>query len=168
MHSIGMPLTGAPPGDSNGERPSPRIYFARAIDGQDKKAGQTLASVVAQELAAVGLLMVDPTVNEPTTPGNSKPLNQAEKYQAIVEHDLSVLRSCHAVLMDISEPGRSYIGCICELTYAYLWQIPCAVYTGNSDKNRPWLHYHASAIYAARNDAIIWLVKWFTREFADV
>jgi nucleoside 2-deoxyribosyltransferase len=160
MRSVGVPLSGGPAGSTD-EGSFPRIYFARAIDGQGKKAGQALTYRVAKELADVGLLMVDPTVNEPTTTANGRSLKQAEKYQAIVEHDLSILRSCDAVLMDISEPGRSYIGCICELTYAYLWQIPCVVYLGGCDKNRPWLHYHASAIYAARDDAVMWLARRF-------
>src|SRR5262245_5216676 len=106
----------------------PRIYFARAIDGEDAPKRLALASKVASELAAAGLSMVDATVDDPPM-GTETVADERKLYQAIVDHDLSVLKSCHAVLMDISTPGRSYIGCICEMTYAYLWRIPCFVYT---------------------------------------
>jgi hypothetical protein len=132
-----------------------RVYFARAIDGEHKSSGQTLASTVAQELEAIGLLMVDPTTNEPLQ--SSTELDIQLRYRAIVDHDLSVLRTCHAVLMDLSIPERSYIGCICEMTYAYLWQIPCIVYLGGIDKDRPWLHYHATGIFRLRSEAIAYL-----------
>jgi hypothetical protein len=138
---------------SAGEAPSPRVYFARAIDGEDSATRLALASDVASELAAAGLLMVDPTVDDPTG-ASATEAGTGKLYQVIVEHDLSVLKSCHAILMDISVPGRSYIGCICEMTYAYFWRIPCVVYVGKTDSRRPWLHYHATAVFETRADAI--------------
>jgi hypothetical protein len=137
------------------EIPYPRIYFARAIDGEDDAARSELTSVVAAELASAGLSMVDPTEDDDLT-GATRETNvdESERYRTIVEHDLSVLRSCHAVLMDISMPGRSYIGCICEMTYAHLWQIPCAVYMGRINNRRPWLQYHATAVFETREEAI--------------
>jgi hypothetical protein len=151
MRQASERLVGSP-----GGTPYPRIYFARAIDGEDSATRLALASDVASELAAAGLSMVDPTVDDPTGVGETK-TDERELYQAIVEHDLSVLQSCHAVLMDISVPGRSYIGCICEMTYAYLWRIPCVVYMGKTDKRRPWLQYHATAVFETRADAIDFL-----------
>ena len=88
-----------------GETSYPRVYFARAIDGEDSATIQALTSDVASELAAAGLLMVDPTVDDPPKTSAVK-ANMGKLYQAIVEHDLSVLKSCHAILMDISVPGR--------------------------------------------------------------
>lgn len=138
----------------------PRIYFARAIDGEDIAKRLTLASDVASELAAAGLSMVDPTVDDPPAVAETV-ADERRLYQAIVDHDLSVLKSCHAVLMDISVAGRSYIGCICEMTYAYLWRIPCIVYTGEADSRRPWLHYHATAVVETRAEAIDLLRQLF-------
>jgi hypothetical protein len=135
------------------EKPRPRIYFARAIDGEDNAARSRLASTVASELAAAGLSMVDPAADDPAVTDETKE-GAMKRYRTLVEHDLSVLQSCHAVLMDISVPGRSYIGCICEMTYAYFWKIPCVVYTGNLDDRRPWLQYHATAVLKTRADAI--------------
>lgn len=138
---------------STGEASYPRVYFARAIDGEDGATRLALASDVASELAAAGLAMVDPTIGDPTGASVAK-ADTGKLYQAIVEHDLAVLKSCHAILMDISVPGRSYIGCICEMTYAYFWRIPCVVYVGKTDSRRPWLHYHATAVFETRADAI--------------
>jgi hypothetical protein len=135
----------------------PRVYFARAIDGQGAAAISSLTLQVNDELMAVSLELVDPTASEPLSGENTDSPSIAH-YRAIVDHDLAVLRTCDAVLMDMSITGRSYIGCICEMTYAYLWGIPCAVYIGMQDTRRPWLHYHA-AVFQQRSDAIAYLLK---------
>lgn len=135
----------------------PRIYFARAIDGQEVGVISILTLMVSDELAAVGMRLVDPTVNEPQ-PSESLDSFTIDHYRAIVDHDLRVLKTCDAILIDMSIADRSYIGCICEMTYAYLWKIPCAVYIGLQDDRRPWLHYHA-AVFEQRKDAIAYLSK---------
>ena len=134
---------------------SARVYFARAIDGEHRLRTLELASTVARELAAVGLLMIDPMADEPVH--SLVGLDQGSRYRAIVDHDLATLRSCQAVLMDMSIPDRNYIGCICEMTYAYLWQIPCVIHLGEINKDRPWLHYHATAVFKLRSEAIAYL-----------
>ncbi len=134
-----------------GDEPA-RVYFARAIDGEHRSRVQEVTAAVAQELAGAGLLMVDPTADEPAPP-TTGPFGEP-RHRAIVDHDLAILRSCRAVLMDLSIPGRNYIGCICELTYAYLWQIPCVVYLGEISKDRLWLNYHATAVFRLRSEAI--------------
>lgn len=163
MHGPGLRPRSVWPAGPAGESPSPRIYFARAIDGEDHAARLALTAAVAADLAAAGLSMVDPTADEPAGT-DAAGQDERARYRAIVEHDLAVLKSCHAVLMDISVPGRSYIGCICEMTYAHFWQIPCVVYVGGVDQHRPWLHYHAAAIFEARAEAIDWLRELFTAE----
>ena len=135
----------------------PRVYFARAIDGQGAGAISSLTLLVNDELTAMGMELVDPTVNEPQ-PGEGISSHIIDYYRAIVDHDLAILRTCDAVLMDMSIPGRSYIGCICEMTYAYVWEMPCAVYVGNQDTRRPWLHYHAT-VFQQRKDAVAHLAK---------
>lgn len=155
MHRPGMRKTSNRLVEQAREIPYPRIYFARAIDGEGYAARSELTSVVAAELASAGLSMVDPTAeDDPLEATGETNVDESGRYRTIVEHDLSVLRSCHAVLMDISTPGRSYIGCICEMTYAYLWKIPCVVYMGRADNRRPWLQYHATAVFETRADAI--------------
>ena len=135
----------------------PRVYFARAIDGEDTAIISSLTLPVNNELAAVGMLLVDPVANEPQPDKNSISYN-IDRYRAIVDHDLAILKTCDAMLMDMSIAGRSYIGCVCEMTYAYLWNIPCAVYMGRQDAQRPWLHYHA-AVFEQRKDAVAYLVN---------
>jgi hypothetical protein len=136
----------------------PRIYFARAIDGESEETRTTLASIVAAELAARNLRLVDPVATEPDV-RDSQDTETIQKYRHIVDHDLSILRTCDAVLMDMSIPNRNYIGCVCELTYAYLWDIPCIVYIGQANSNRPWLHYHATAIFKSREAAVAHLAR---------
>lgn len=127
----------------------PLIYFARAVDGEDRLAALSLADRVAAELAPHGLMLVDPVRLYDAGPGDDQPSEVS-----IVEHDLRILRRCDAILMDMSIQGRNYIGCSCELTYAYLWKIPCVVYLGGATEIRPWLTYHATAVAQTRGQAI--------------
>ena len=146
------------PGTANMNDSLPRVYFARAIDGENEATRVTLASSVATELATRNLQLVDPVATEPQNRGSADS-EILEAYRRIVDHDLSILRTCDAVLMDMSIPNRNYIGCVCELTYAYMWHIPCVVYVGQCNQNRPWLHYHATAIFRSREAAITHLAN---------
>jgi hypothetical protein len=132
----------------------PQIYFARAIDGMDEVANVSLGTTVARELAEHEMKIVDPFVE-----ARKRKLvrSRSEDHsRLLVEFDLGLLRRCDGVLMDMSIPTRAYVGCVCELTYAFLWRIPVVVYVGESSNGeRHWLKYHASKIHQGRRDAIM-------------
>jgi len=138
--------------------PQPKIYFARAIDGEDPVEIRALAAQVACELSEAGFAMVDPTIGAPVL-GEQQAASTSNSWAAIVDHELSLLRRCDAVLMDMSIPNRNYIGCVCEMTYAYLWRIPCVVYPREPGQPRPWLIYHVDAVFETRRAAIGYLAK---------
>jgi hypothetical protein len=102
---------------SSGPNRLKRIYFARAIDGQEAGVVSGLTLQVNEELAAAGMTLVDPTIGEPP-PGPGTDWHDIDHYRAIVNHDLAIMKTCDAVLMDMSIANRSYIGCVCEMTYA--------------------------------------------------
>lgn len=138
------------------------IYFARAVDGMDADEILGLANQVTKELIVYQMLLVDPFVQVKHVRDTC---TFEEKAREIVEGDLSILKSADAVLMDCSIPGRSYIGCICELVYAHLWQIPVVVYVGSSGNDeRYWLQYHATRVCKSREEAIDFLVSFFKAE----
>ena len=139
-----------------------RVYFARAMDGMDAEHIACEAKEVARELAAHGMQMVD-TFVEVKSDEDLRTFD--EKAREIVERDLALLKSADAVLMNCSIPGRSYVGCICELVYAYLWRIPVVVYVGSSDNDkRYWLQYHATHVCRSRNEAVDALISLFVAE----
>lgn len=133
----------------------PRIYFARAIDGIVAEQIVPLAKIAAAEVSEQGLFLVDPILFEPTRSDSES--QNSRWHHDIVVHDLKILQSCAGVLMDMTVPGRNYIGCSCELVYAYMWKIPVAVYMGENDRDRPWLQYHASTVVRTRTEAIGYL-----------
>jgi hypothetical protein len=133
---------------------APRVYFARAIDGEDDHERASLVTLVRTELAEAELMLVDPVAGEPRDLKLTTVAKHHDRYREIVEHDLSVLQTCDAVLMDMSKPNRNYIGCVCELVYAYEWSIPCVVYISEAYRGRAWLFYHATAIFESRHAAI--------------
>jgi hypothetical protein len=113
-----------------------------------------LAQTVRTELATFGLTLVDP-VAEHLKMRSAPEGDVKNKSRRLVDFDLNVLRACNGVLMDMSIPDRNYIGCSCELTYAYLWNIPVVVYVADSYLSRPWLNYHAQRVCTSREDAIM-------------
>jgi hypothetical protein len=153
---------------TNADPMPPRVYFARAVDGLDGDQVIRIGEDARQALAAVGLSMVDPVTSGPTfrdaqVGAAAAVVDTSQLCQQLVEHDLAMLRGCDAVLMDMTIPNRNYIGCIGEMIYAYLWNIPCVVYLGQINPDRPWLRYHATAMFAARSEAVAYLARHFER-----
>ena len=130
---------------------APVVYFARAVDGLDLADVLAAGKVVAAELQESGLRMTDP-VEVWTRAVRTAPVDDPA---LLVQSDLGLLRRCDGVLMDMSIPDRNYIGCTCELTYAYLWRIPSVVWVGDTGlSQRPWLRYHATAVVRRRSEAV--------------
>ncbi|WP_203790470.1 hypothetical protein [Paractinoplanes rishiriensis] len=130
---------------------APLVYFARAVDGLDRRAVLGAAKVVAAELEKSGLRMTDPV----DAWMRSDRLRSPDDHVLLVQSDLGLLRRCDGVLMDMSIPDRNYLGCTCELTYAYLWRIPSVVWVGDTGlERRPWLRYHATTVVRTRPEAV--------------
>lgn len=136
------------------------IYFARGVDDLNRSVCTANAAVVGDELASYGLQMVDPVTREACLDLACD--DETAVARALVEFDLSLLRRCDAVLMDMTIPNRNYVGCTAELVYAHLWRIPAVVYVGaTGNDRRHWLRYHASHVVADRTQAIKWLATVF-------
>lgn len=139
---------------------APLIYFARGVDDLDRSSCTAVASAVGTELASHGLHLVDPVAREKSLDLSDS--DEAAVARALVEFDLSLLRRCDAVLMDMTIPHRNYVGCSAELVYAHLWRIPAVVYVGaTGNERRHWLRYHASRVVADRAQAVQWLATLF-------
>jgi nucleoside 2-deoxyribosyltransferase len=136
-----------------------RVYFARAMDGLERESIEALTREVEAELLrvrlrfGVDLHLVDPFREVESFKGQE---TFEERARRIVEEEIALLKTADGVLMDCSIPDRSYVGCICELVYAYQEGIPVVVYVGSSGNDkRLWLHYHATQVcVTTRRDAI--------------
>lgn len=50
------------------------------------------------------------------------------------------------MLVDMSIPNWTYVGCVCELVYATLWSIPSVVIVADvAMAQRVWLRHHATS-----------------------
>jgi len=131
---------------------APVVYFARAVDGLDRLDLLAAAQLVEADLQRSGLRMTDPVAAWSRT---ARDTSAAEDPAPLVQSDLGLLRRCDGLLMDMSIADRNYIGCTCELTYAYLWRIPSVVWVGDTGlEQRPWLRYHATVLVHTRQEAI--------------
>ena len=130
----------------------PTVYFARGVD--DLVVADVIAKGkrIAARLAKAGVQTVDPVAE---LAAHSRTLSAAD----IVEYDLDRLRRADAVFMDMSVGNRNYVGCCCELVYAYQWRIPVVVYVGRSgNERRHWLQYHATGVHTSYRASIAQLL----------
>jgi nucleoside 2-deoxyribosyltransferase len=146
-------------------QPGRRIYFARAIEGVDRRYIRQLAASARVDLDAVGLTLIDANMEYLEWRNLYGTASSPDEYKQIVKFQLELLRSCDAVLMDMTIPNRNYIGCCCELVYACQFNIPTAVYVGDTDNGtRTWLRYHAQVVVRDRREAIAYLCNLFRGE----
>jgi nucleoside 2-deoxyribosyltransferase len=145
---------------SRAERDPRRIYFARAIDDQVPDAIDTARLLIVSELAHANVVLVDPYSEiEDALRAQHHTRARNEVDELIVESDLRLLKTCDAVFMDMSIPGRNYVGCSCELVYAHFWDIPVVVYVGQSGNDeRVWLRHLAHSVWRDRAEAIAGLL----------
>jgi nucleoside 2-deoxyribosyltransferase len=123
-----------------------RVYLARAVDELPRSAILERGRALAERLRPLGAQLVDPVASWDAGGEDSADL---------VTADLRNLRTCDVILMDMTIPDRNYIGCVCELMYAYQWQIPSVVWVGETGYDRrPWLRHHATAIVQNEHQAI--------------
>jgi nucleoside 2-deoxyribosyltransferase len=131
----------------DGSKGAVKVYYARGVEGLPSPLVTLRASRAQSRLKLLGIEVVDPVAH-----GRAAKLVRAFD---IVESDLHFLKQCDAVLMDMSIRDRNYVGCCCELVYAFMWGIPTIVYVGRSgNERRKWLIYHASTICKSFRDAI--------------
>jgi hypothetical protein len=131
----------------------PLVYFARAVDGRDREVVLAEGRDATQAASSAGLALWDPVAVWDAR-AESRTARDGS-VRDLVEADLAMLRKADGVLMDMTLPGHRYIGCVCELTYASLWHIPCVVWVADTGlEHRAWLRYHAAAIVRERTEAI--------------
>lgn len=128
------------------------VYYARAIDGVPPAAIERTTLRLRRLVARYEIQLIDPVLLSRT--------RQVQSPTTLVSGDLEQLRRADAMLMDMSIRHRNYIGCCCELVYAFQWRIPTIVFIGKSGYgDRIWLQYHATAVCTTWRDAISTLVN---------
>ncbi|MCX5007781.1 hypothetical protein OHB05_34925 [Streptomyces sp. NBC_00638] len=126
-----------------------RVYFARAVDGRSGAEVRQAVIDVASCLPGSGYEVVD---------GASPAVAQGLKPEELVPTQISLVQSCDYFLLDLSLKDHLYIGCIAELVYARLSNVPSVIYTGNLNlERRPWLSYHATHVTTSLVEAVQWI-----------
>jgi hypothetical protein len=132
-----------------------RVFFATAMDGRNKSDVARRFSHIEQRLERIGLTLSNPFSQSPDV------LSSDQDARSLIGYDLDILRASDYVLVDLSIPGHIYIGCVGELTYAYLAGIPTIVVVGETGlQHRLWIKYHATHISIGLQDALDYLGAW--------
>ena len=134
-----------------------KVYFASAIESLSLKEVQAHYAQVANLLESRGFQMTNRDIQDYYLPQSC---DSTARTREVVENDLEILRQSDLLLVDYSIPNRNYVGCTCEIVYAYLWKKPVIVYVGqSSNSQRRWLRYHTTYVCETVSQALEYMVK---------
>jgi hypothetical protein len=127
-----------------------RIYISRPIDDRDVSEIYDIVELARKEFRTPRFEVIDPTL----IPNGE----QRENPKRLVDTQLRLMKTCDTILIDMSLPNHTYIGCIAELVYAHRYRLNTVVYVGsNRIGHRPWLRYHADHIDTTWEGAVQWI-----------
>jgi hypothetical protein len=131
------------------------VYIARAVDNQPEQAFLEAGRLLAEKIAEAGLTPIDPVTTP--FPGFEGP-DILDEYSRVLS-DLAWIRRSDALVADLSIPNWPYVGCVCELVYARLYEVPTVVITGENRLigDRIWLRYHADFVHKDADAAVRFL-----------
>jgi len=136
------------------------VYFASAIENQSFDEVQARYVQVANLLESRGFQMTNRNIQDRYL---QQSCDSVARMREVVEYDLETLRQSDLLLVDYSIPNRNYVGCTCEIVYAYLWRKPVIVFVGQSNNGqRGWLRYHANYVCETVSQALEYMVKNYT------
>jgi hypothetical protein len=150
---------------------APIVYVARAVDNVEPAAEiPRIGARLRDTIRAAGFAAVDPVASRfPDSQLAAGLQNRAITDYDRVRSDLEWLRRSDALVVDMSRKDWSYIGCVCELVYAHLWNIPTIVITGDTrHETRMWLKYHATTTVSKIDEAVVELEALFGAPSANV
>ena len=129
-----------------------KVFYSQAIDGVPKRDVERLFSLLSGELHRRGMRIVS-SFSDSEVGGSDTVWSGTD--EQLVARTIELIKGSDAVLVDLTMPGRVYIGCICELVYAKMSGKPACVIVGESDLEcRPWLTAHATSVCRTIDDAL--------------
>ncbi len=124
------------------------VFFSSGIDGLSRDVIVKNYNSVEVALAKRGHIIVNPVSFYFSKNFITQIDNDLGEDKAVVQNDLKALRKADIMLMNVSDPCRQYIGCICEMVYANIYKIPVVAYIGKATQfcNRPFFSFHCARI----------------------
>jgi len=75
--------------------------------------------------------------------------------KALVSIEIEFLRSCDALLVDLSRPGWQYAGALMEIVYAKVHHLPVVAIVGDTSLgDRAWVRAHVDRSARTLNEAV--------------
>lgn len=128
-----------------------KVYYCRAMDGVDKGLISNEYNLVHKLLNEKGYDLVNDFNNSSL---EMLPIT-AENSEIVVKNNISDLKNSDIVIINISIPNHSYIGCIGEMIYAKQMGIKVITIVGESGNDKHfWTLYHSDIIVNSLQDAI--------------
>lgn len=132
-----------------------KVYFASPMEGIDFATVKSRYLHLEKQLKRNGHELANPISFYEEEIPTVQSLPRSEKSKYIVSRDIERLKIADIILIDLSMGGHKYIGCICEMVYAYTLGKPVIAFVGDSKyEAHPWIVYHCQAFYNKLEDAL--------------
>lgn len=128
-----------------------KIYYCRAMDGIDNNTISQEYTYVRVQINAKGHCLInDFNVDSYETLAITK-----EHSKKVVHGNISDIAKSDIVIVNLSMPNHSYIGCVGEMIYAKQMGIRVIVIVGESGNDKHfWTLYHSDCITYSLDEAI--------------
>lgn len=128
-----------------------KVYYCRAMDGVDRDIISNEYNLIHKLLNEKGHDLVN-DFNESSF--EMLPITW-ENSEKVVKNNISDLKKADIVIINISIPNHSYIGCIGEMIYAKQMGIKVITIVGESGNDKHfWTLYHSDIIVNSLQDAV--------------
>ena len=128
-----------------------KVYYCRAMDGVDRDVISNEYNLIHKLLNEKGHDLVN-DFNESSF--EMLPITW-ENSEKVVKNNISDLKKADIVIINISIPNHSYIGCIGEMIYAKQMGIKVITIVGESGNDKHfWTLYHSDIFVNNLQDAV--------------
>lgn len=128
-----------------------KIYYCRAMDGIDNNIISQEYTYVRAQINAKGHCLI----NDFNVDSYEILAITEENSKKVVHSNISDIAKSDIVIVNLSIPNHSYIGCVGEMIYAKQMGIRVIVIVGESGNDKHfWTLYHSDCITNSLDEAI--------------
>lgn len=133
-----------------------KVFFSSAIDDVAFWQIQQRYEDVEKTLMARGHFLLNPASVYTEAERDVEYSDAIKGEAAVVTRDLQILKKADALLVDVSDLNRQYVGCICEMVYARVFGIPVIAFLGPSNPlaRRAFFSFHCSEMTEVWEEAL--------------
>ncbi|MFG1690556.1 hypothetical protein ACGF5M_00125 [Gemmatimonadota bacterium] len=126
------------------------VYYGHPVDGLSRTELENGFTTLHESIAGIEHRIVNEEfVLSQFEDGR---LNDEIPPSIIVDTEIEMMKTSDIFVVDFLRQPHFYIGCLGELIYSKIFDVPSIALVDNANAGRPWLQYHATRIIAGYAD----------------